>query len=111
MLTDSSLFSLLLCKNVTKLFDTLFSDTSAAGCKENYHRKLHQLPYLDMSRIIYILCKKHNWVEEDSYPIVDASTLKKDIECGDIIEECRKIIHPPDIFTKPRGKYSSFKQK
>ena len=64
-----------------------------------------------MSRIIYILCKKHNWVEEDSYPIVDASTLKKDIECGDIIEECRKIIHPPDIFTKPRGKYSSLKQK
>ena len=78
---------------------------------KNYHRKLHQLPYLDMSRIIYILCKKHNWVEEDSYPIVDASTLKKDIECGDIIEECRKIIHPPDIFTKPRGKYSSLKQK
>ena len=34
MLTDSSLFSLLLCKNVTKLFDTLFSDTSAAGCKK-----------------------------------------------------------------------------
>ena len=64
-----------------------------------------------MSRIIYILCKKHNWVEEDSYPIVDASTLKKDIECGDIIEECRKIIHPPDIFKKPRGKYSSLKQK
>jgi len=56
----------------------------------------------DLTRIIYILCKKQNWVEEDSYPIVDASTLKKDIECGDIIEECRKIIHPPDIFTKPR---------
>ena len=78
---------------------------------KTYHRKLHQLPYLDMSRIIYILCKKHNWVEEDSFPIVDASTLKKDIECGDIIEECRKIIHPPDIFTKPKSKYSSLKQK
>ena len=35
MLTDSSLFSLLLCKNLKKLFDTLFSDTkSSAGCKK-----------------------------------------------------------------------------
>ena len=57
------------------------------------------------------ICPLQNWVEEDSYPIVDASTLKKDIECGDIIEECRKIIHPPDIFTKPKGKYSSWSKK